>query len=97
MGLPDDAIDAYLAQETKQTSHTEVLEENWDAFRVYRACQWDIVAIGSDLGVNMPRYIGIRAQEVEAVARMFGVAANEDLLGRVHIMVDEASGILNED
>jgi hypothetical protein len=96
-GLPQDAIELYLAKE--QPEHViEVLEENWDAVRVYRLCQWDtqqafVMSMGG--GVSRTRYARIQSTEIESVCRALDVRYDEPLLVKVQILADEAATVLN--
>lgn len=100
MGLPDDAIEAYLAKDAQEagSDDIEVLEENWDAVRVYRFCLWDVAPLTQmQQGTGFSRliHVGIRSEEIRATADGLSVAYNEDLLTRVRILATEAAEVLN--
>jgi hypothetical protein len=103
MGLDQQAIDAYLAKEAAENGDVpdiEVLEENWNAVRVYLLCHWDIQPFfnfGPGGGASGFRYLGIHASEIESVARTLDARCDEDLLGRVRALARESAALLNKD
>jgi hypothetical protein len=104
MGLPPEAIEAYLQKEAidrgELSNDIEVFAENWDAVLVYQTCQWDIQPYFSMTmagGASGFEYLGIRSTEVESGARACEVRFDAELLQKVRVMSHEAMKILNED
>lgn len=100
MGLPQEAIDAYLQKESieKHGNDIEVLEENWDAVRVYQFCKPDVqpaFVMGAGGGYSRRDYIGIDTREIESVCRSLRLDCDELMLVKVRIMAAEAGQILN--
>lgn len=98
MGVPSEGIAAYLAKDAIAAGEEdiEVLEENWDAVRVYRFCHWETVVMSNAEKCRLI-WRGIATQEIESVARMLDVRGDEDLLSRVRVITQEAAQVLNED
>lgn len=71
MGLPADAVDAYLQSEAREEA-IEVLECNWQCYRVFSRCDPTL-----HIGMAGAVYTGVQSIEVEAAMRVSGIPAED--------------------
>lgn len=71
MGLPADAVDAYLQSEAREDA-IEVLGCNWSCYRVFTRCDPTL-----QIGMAGAVYTGISSTEVEAAMRVSGIAITD--------------------
>lgn len=94
MGYTPETVERMRARLGRESEAVHVMEDCWDACRVFPLCEWNRVSIS---GMSQARILvtGIDAREVECVARCIGVEFCEELLWQVRIMEAEARSIKN--
>lgn len=71
MGLPGDAVEAYLRNEARDDC-IEILESNWTCYEVFTRCEPTL-----HIGMAGALYTGVSSSEVTTVMRVMNVPRTE--------------------
>jgi hypothetical protein len=93
--LSAEQVEAYRVNkaERAEADTVEVLAANWDAVQVFQRCGWQVVSAGM---TGQPIYVGVLAQEIQAVTRALRVRFSDELLDDVRAIAAAVREVWNK-